>query len=50
MQKNSFFKNKYILLFKNKISNVYYKDNYSISSNIRKNIGNIKHFPPANKE
>ena len=50
MQKKNFFKNKYILLFNNKISNVYYKDNYSISSNVKKNIGNIKHFPPANKE
>jgi len=50
MQKNSFLKNKYILLFNNKISNTYYNDNNSISSNMEKNIGNVKHFPPVNKE
>ena len=51
MQKNSILRNNSILLFKNKISNIYYNNNNNlIISNIDKMINTIKHFPPANKE
>jgi len=51
MQKNSILRNNSILLFKNKISNIYYNNNNNlIISNINKMINTIKHFPPANKE
>ncbi len=51
MQKNSILRNNYILLFKNKISNIYYNNNNNlILSNIEKTIDTVKHFPPANKE
>ena len=51
MQKNSILRNNSILLFKNKISNIYYNNNNNlIFSNIEKMINTVKHFPPANKE
>jgi len=46
MQKNNILNKKIISLFYNKISD----KNNIISLNTDKNLGKIRHFPPANKE